>query len=60
MLKAVKNPVEIAGARAAHVRDGAAVTRFLAWFDREAPKGKLTEKSAPSRRWKAFAATPAC
>ena len=28
------------------MRDGAAVTRFLAWFDREAPKGKLTEIGA--------------
>jgi len=46
IMKAVKNPVEIAGARAAHVRDGAAVTRFLAWFDREAPSGKLTEIGA--------------
>ena len=43
LLKAVKNVVEIEGARAAHRRDGAAVTRFLAWFDREAPRGKLTE-----------------
>ena len=33
LMKAVKNPTEIAGARAAHLRDGAAVTRFLAWFD---------------------------
>ena len=39
LMKAVKNDVEIAGARAAHVRDGAAVARFLAWFDREAPRG---------------------
>jgi Xaa-Pro aminopeptidase len=46
LMKAVKNEVEIAGARAAHVRDGAAVTRFLAWFDREAPRGKLTEIDA--------------
>jgi Xaa-Pro aminopeptidase len=46
MMKAVKNPVEIAGARAAHVRDGAAVTRFLAWLDREAPNGRLTEIGA--------------
>jgi Xaa-Pro aminopeptidase len=46
IMKAVKNPVEIAGARAAHVRDGAAMTRFLAWFDREAPAGKLTEIGA--------------
>jgi Xaa-Pro aminopeptidase len=45
-LKTVKNAVEIEGARAAHRRDGAAMARFLAWFDREAPKGKLTEIEA--------------
>jgi Xaa-Pro aminopeptidase len=45
-MKAVKNPVEIAGARAAHARDGAAVTRFLAWLAREAPHGQLTEIDA--------------
>jgi len=45
-MKAVKNAAEIAGARAAQQRDGAAVTRFLAWFDREAPRGKLTEIDA--------------
>jgi Xaa-Pro aminopeptidase len=42
----VKNEVEIVGARAAHVRDGAAVARFLAWLDREAPRGTLTEIDA--------------
>jgi Xaa-Pro aminopeptidase len=46
LMKAVKNDVEIAGARAAQVRDGAAVTHFLAWLDREAPCGKLTEIDA--------------
>ncbi|MEA2980151.1 MAG: Xaa-Pro aminopeptidase [Alphaproteobacteria bacterium] len=46
MMKAVKNPIEIEGAREAHRRDGAAVTRFLAWFDREAPKGEITEIGA--------------
>jgi len=46
LMKAVKNEVEIAGARAAHLRDGAAVARFLAWFDREAPRGQLTEIAA--------------
>ena len=46
LMKAVKNSVEIEGARAAHRRDGAAVARFLAWFDREAPAGKLTEIDA--------------
>jgi Xaa-Pro aminopeptidase len=45
-LKAVKNAAEIAGARAAQLRDGAAVTRFLAWFDREAPRGGLSEIDA--------------
>ena len=45
-MKAVKNAAEIAGARAAQLRDGAAVTRFLAWFDREAPRGALTEIDA--------------
>ena len=41
--KARKNPVEIAGAKAAQERDGVAMVRFLAWLDAEAPKGKLTE-----------------
>lgn len=30
--KACKNPTELAGARAAHRRDGVAVVRFLAWL----------------------------
>jgi len=45
-MKAIKNAAEISGARAAQLRDGAAVTRFLAWFDNEAPSGKLTEIDA--------------
>ena len=47
--KAVKNPVELAGTAAAHRRDGAALTRFLHWFDGEAVKGGLTELSAAAR-----------
>ncbi|MFN3590561.1 MAG: aminopeptidase P family protein [Thermaurantiacus sp.] len=47
--KATKNPVEVEGARATHVRDGLALTRFLAWFDAEAPKGTLDELSAQAR-----------
>lgn len=46
LLKAVKNETELAGARAAHLRDGVALTRFLAWFDEAAPKGELTEIAA--------------
>ncbi len=44
--KACKNDTEVKGIRAAHVRDGAALTQFLAWLDQEAPSGKLTEMSA--------------
>jgi Xaa-Pro aminopeptidase len=43
LMKAVKNSAEIDGARAAHRRDGAAMVTFLAWFDREAGGGTLTE-----------------
>ncbi|MBR2173805.1 aminopeptidase P family protein [Sphingopyxis sp.] len=47
--KATKNPVEIEGMRQAHIRDGAALTRFLRWFETEAPHGKLTELSAAAK-----------
>ncbi|MBF9061172.1 M24 family metallopeptidase [Rhodobacterales bacterium HKCCSP123] len=46
MPKARKHPAEIAATTAAHLRDGAAVARFLHWFDLEAPKGGLTEIDA--------------
>jgi Xaa-Pro aminopeptidase len=41
--KARKNEVELAATAEAHLRDGAAMVEFLAWLDREAPKGRLTE-----------------
>ena len=47
--KACKNPTEIDGTRAAHRRDGAALTRFLAWLSREAPKEGLSEIAASDR-----------
>jgi Xaa-Pro aminopeptidase len=46
LLKAVKNATEIEGARRAHRRDAVALVRFLAWIDREAPSGALTEIDA--------------
>ncbi|MEZ5820536.1 MAG: aminopeptidase P family protein [Bradyrhizobium sp.] len=46
LLKAVKNLTEIDGTRTAHHRDAVALTRFLAWVDREAPSGALTEIDA--------------
>ena len=47
--KACKNPAEVAGARAAHVRDGRALVRFLAWLDGAAPGGQVTEMAAAER-----------
>lgn len=44
--KAQKNAAEIKGARVAHERDGAAMVRYLAWLDREAPSGRLDEITA--------------
>ena len=46
LLKAVKNGTEIAGTRTAHRRDAVALARFLAFIDREAPRGMLTEIDA--------------
>ncbi|MBE9638412.1 aminopeptidase P family protein [Salipiger mangrovisoli] len=43
--KARKNAAELAGARAAHLRDGAAMVRFLHWLDRQTP-GAFTEIDA--------------
>lgn len=39
--KACKNPVELAGARAAHRRDGVAMVRFLAWLDQQTDMDEL-------------------
>ena len=49
LAKATKNPVEIAGHRAASARDGAALARFLRWVEAEAPKGGLTELSCVAK-----------
>ncbi len=43
--KAVKNKAETKGSRQAHIQDGAAVTRFLAWLERQEP-GSIDEISA--------------
>jgi Xaa-Pro aminopeptidase len=47
--KACKNETELDGTRAAHRRDGAALTRFLAWLAQEAPKGGLSEIAASDK-----------
>ena len=46
--KACKNEAELDGIRAAHRRDGAALTRFLAWLA-ATPPGSVTELDAVDR-----------
>jgi Xaa-Pro aminopeptidase len=47
--RACKNAVEIAGTKAAHVRDGAALTRFLHWLATEGQTNPPDEKSAVAK-----------
>jgi Xaa-Pro aminopeptidase len=47
--KAIKNPVEAMGARDAHVQDGVAVTRFLAWLSKTAQEASVTELEASEK-----------
>ena len=47
--KAIKNDVELGGTRAAHVRDGVAVARFLQWMEDIAPQGGLDELGAAAK-----------
>jgi Xaa-Pro aminopeptidase len=53
--KAKKNKTEQEGARAAHRRDGVAMSRFLCWLESAAPQGGLTEWSVAEKlqqfRW---------
>jgi Xaa-Pro aminopeptidase len=41
--KAAKNDAEVEGSRSAHIRDGAAIVRFLHWLDTEAQSGEIDE-----------------
>ena len=47
--KAKKNNTEQEGARAAHRRDGVAMSRFLCWLEAAAPLGGLTEWSVAEK-----------
>ena len=44
--KAIKTDAEQEGARRAHLRDGVAMARFLAWLDEVAETGRVAEISA--------------
>ncbi len=49
LAKAIKNETEQAGTRAAHIRDGAALSKFLRWARIEAPKGGHDELSLAAK-----------
>jgi Xaa-Pro aminopeptidase len=47
--RAIKNAVELDGTRAAHMRDGAAVTRFLHWIATVGQSGEVDEIAAAKK-----------
>lgn len=49
LFKAVKNEVEVRGFRAAHIRDGLAMVKFLRWLESAVKKGGVTEVSAADK-----------
>ncbi|HEU4877197.1 MAG TPA: aminopeptidase P family protein [Sphingomicrobium sp.] len=49
LAKAIKNPVEIAGQKAAQARDGAAIARFLKWVEDDDASGKIDEVGAAAK-----------
>lgn len=52
--KAQKNPVELAGFKACHIRDGLAVSRFLAWLDTEVQANRLYDEAKLSDKLERF------
>ncbi len=52
--KAQKNDIELAGMKNCHVRDGVAVSRFLAWIDAEIDAGRRYNEAELADRLAAF------
>jgi Xaa-Pro aminopeptidase len=48
-LKSIKNKTEIEGFRRAHIRDGAAMVKFLFWLDRTWKRQRITERLAAAK-----------
>lgn len=49
LMKACKNQTEVENMRKAHVKDGAALCKFLCWLDKAVPEGNVTEMSAAEK-----------
>lgn len=52
--KAQKNAVELNGIRNCHVRDGSAVSRYLAWIESEVSAGRLHDEATLADRLESF------
>ncbi|MCK6265574.1 aminopeptidase P family protein [Vibrio sp. ZSDE26] len=52
--KAQKNPIEIKGMKACHVRDGVAMVKFLSWLDGQVNQGKLKDEAQLSDQLQSF------
>lgn len=44
-LKAIKNPTEVEGFRASHIRDGSALVRYFAWLEEQLNQGVQLSES---------------
>jgi Xaa-Pro aminopeptidase len=54
--KACKNPTEVQGARACHVRDGVALVRFLTWLEDAVDRGEAISEIEAADQLEAFRA----
>ncbi|QYJ85386.1 aminopeptidase P family protein [Shewanella mesophila] len=52
--KAQKNSAELAGMTACHIRDGVAVSRFLAWLDKEVATDRLYDEGVLADKLESF------
>ena len=49
LFKAIKNETELQGFKNCHIRDGAAMVKFLHWLEKTVPEGGVTEISAAEK-----------
>lgn len=49
MMKVIKNDVEAQGMRNAHIRDGAAVIKYLHWLEKNVDSENITELSGAAK-----------
>ena len=54
LIKAQKNESELDGMKACHIRDGLAVSKFLAWLDKEVHAGNLYDEGQLADKLESF------